>query len=85
MTVLRQSPFPMLIVFKLDTGFPGNCPYELQVVIINKMNLFFANETILKTLYSSKDNWLIVLEIYRQVKERDIEKIYGFSFFYSVF
>jgi hypothetical protein len=54
------------------TGFPDECPYELQTVLISKLDQWLPSEKVRNVFYSNIKNWKILMEIYRQVRKSGI-------------
>eukprot|EP01102_Stenamoeba_stenopodia_P015219 TRINITY_DN516_c0_g1_i1.p1 TRINITY_DN516_c0_g1~~TRINITY_DN516_c0_g1_i1.p1 ORF type:complete len:1485 (+),score=330.88 TRINITY_DN516_c0_g1_i1:382-4836(+) len=49
-----------------DTGFRPYCPWQIQSVLIPRLELWMKNPEIVKLLWSNEENTKIMLEIYRQ-------------------
>eukprot|EP01114_Cavostelium_apophysatum_P016785 TRINITY_DN4844_c0_g1_i3.p1 TRINITY_DN4844_c0_g1~~TRINITY_DN4844_c0_g1_i3.p1 ORF type:complete len:1456 (+),score=431.48 TRINITY_DN4844_c0_g1_i3:258-4625(+) len=49
-----------------DIGFPNHCPYDIVAVIVSKITPWANIDVIMKTIWCSKENTAIMMELFRQ-------------------
>jgi hypothetical protein len=49
-----------------DRGFVNHCPYEIQVALFPRLELWFQNERSASKLWCDEENAILILEIFHQ-------------------